>query len=181
MSFTPDYIEETVLRGGVSLLGPLRVPRRYRAADPEPIPLSEHDHPAEDDPLTVLDHPAVDDPLTEARPLSGRNPRAAAARHSRLAIQRAGESYLSRQPFRERRTGDFVRAIYPVHLFCIHSRHSADLECGGVVGGTGDNRPYGGDGRYTAQANPAPTHAWLKRDPTDRVRLTPAACRLRAP
>ena len=75
----------------------------------EPCLLFELDHSAEHDLLSEHRHCAVRCPLTEVRPLSGRNPRAAVVRHSRRAIQRAEELPMSWLPFRERRTGNFVR------------------------------------------------------------------------
>ena len=51
----PDYIEETLVRGGVSSLGVLRPDCRPIPADRLALPLSEHVHRALDEPLSEVD------------------------------------------------------------------------------------------------------------------------------
>ena len=152
----PDYNEETVLRGGASSLGPLRVPRLARPAVAELEPLSEHCLRHEHCPLSGCDHPVENDPraehcplavqclLPEACPLSVHDPRAVECHLRRRPSHRAGHQLMNRR-LRERRKGCFLVANYPVHFLCTRSWQSADLDCAGESGTV--------------------AHAWLKRDP----------------
>ena len=59
LSSAPVYIEETLVRGGVSFLGVLRRVCRTNPADHVQLPRAENDHLVADDPLPEVDHCVV--------------------------------------------------------------------------------------------------------------------------